>query len=236
MTVLDAVRSGQHIFRRVHRPRVQPPKASSGRWPPRPRPRLDAGTCHPPRLRSTFVPRSVSLLPAPLLDGCMTIETLVRQPSFADSCPVTDAVRALASASAEGRGAIFTRREVVEFMLDLVGYDARAPLHEMRALEPSFGNGDFLIPMIERLLVGWQAASGSVAQLARAVRGGLSFTAPRSRRHGTAWLPVLPRPGLALRTSRRSSVNGWSKGTIFCSTSTAASMSWSETRPISGRK
>lgn len=115
----------------------------------------------------------------------MTIETLVLQPFFTEFCPVTDAVRALASASAQDRGAIFTRREVVEFMLDLVGYDAHEPLHRMRALEPSFGHGDFLLPMIERLLSAWQAASGSVTELAGALRGVelhyASFEATRDR-------------------------------------------------------
>lgn len=115
----------------------------------------------------------------------MTIESYVIKRSFTDLCQVTDAVRTLSSASAEERGAIFTRREVVEFMLDLVGYDVRAPLHEMRALEPSFGNGDFLIPMIERLLTAWQAANGSLPELARALRGvelhQASFEATRER-------------------------------------------------------
>lgn len=59
---------------------------------------------------------------------------------------------------ADARGAIFTRREVVEFILNLVGYTEDQPLHEMRLLEPSFGGGDFLLPIIERLLSAWRAA------------------------------------------------------------------------------
>ena len=50
------------------------------------------------------------------------------------------------------RGAIFTRREVVEFMLDLAGYTPDRPLFEMSLLEPSFGDGDFLFPVVDRLL------------------------------------------------------------------------------------
>ena len=57
------------------------------------------------------------------------------------------------------RGAIFTRREVVDFILDLIGYTENQPLHEKRLLEPSFGGGDFLLPIIERLLGGWRAAT-----------------------------------------------------------------------------
>jgi hypothetical protein len=54
------------------------------------------------------------------------------------------------------RGAVFTRREVVDFILDLTGYTSDKPLHRMRALEPSFGEGDFLLPAIERLLDAWE--------------------------------------------------------------------------------
>jgi len=55
-------------------------------------------------------------------------------------------------ASVEERGAVFTRREVVEFILDLAGYTADRPLHLARLLEPSFGRGDFLLVVAERLL------------------------------------------------------------------------------------
>lgn len=61
------------------------------------------------------------------------------------------------NAEANTRGAIFTRREVVDFILDLVGYTKDQPLHNKRLLEPSFGGGDFLLPIIERLLVAWRA-------------------------------------------------------------------------------
>jgi hypothetical protein len=74
-------------------------------------------------------------------------------------CPVTEAVEALATAGGvDERGAIFTRREVVDFVLDLSGYTTDKPLHTLRLLEPSFGDGDFLIPAIERLLRAWKAA------------------------------------------------------------------------------
>lgn len=90
-------------------------------------------------------------LPAPL--------TSLRKPSLFGDCPVTVAVNALASAGIEQRGAVYTRREVVEFILDLAGYTADRPLTGMRLLEPSFGGGDFLVPAIDRLLAAW-AASG----------------------------------------------------------------------------
>ncbi|MCB0210575.1 MAG: Eco57I restriction-modification methylase domain-containing protein [Anaerolineae bacterium] len=57
----------------------------------------------------------------------------------------------------EARGAIFTRLEVVDFILDLVGYNTNQPLYQRRILEPSFGLGDFLLPIISRLLASWRA-------------------------------------------------------------------------------
>ncbi|MBK5293656.1 MAG: Eco57I restriction-modification methylase domain-containing protein [Acidobacteriia bacterium] len=77
------------------------------------------------------------------------------QPSFPSLCPVTAAIAELAHAGVEERGAIFTRREVVDFILDLVGYTADRPLHRLKLLEPSFGEGDFLLPAIERLVDAW---------------------------------------------------------------------------------
>ena len=73
------------------------------------------------------------------------------------------------------RGAVFTRREVAEFILDLVGYVASAPLPQRRILEPSFGAGDFLIPTLERLLLAWRLQGGNLeladSELADAIRG-----------------------------------------------------------------
>lgn len=60
-----------------------------------------------------------------------------------------------ARGSREERGAIFTRREIVDFILDLVGYTANHPLHQYRILEPSCGQGDFLVPIVERLLTSY---------------------------------------------------------------------------------
>ncbi|MDQ6965649.1 MAG: Eco57I restriction-modification methylase domain-containing protein [Mariprofundaceae bacterium] len=70
---------------------------------------------------------------------------------------VSNAIEHMASnSSAEARGAIFTRIEVVNFILDLVGYNADKPLYHQRILEPSFGNGDFLLPIVDRLLTSWE--------------------------------------------------------------------------------
>ena len=77
--------------------------------------------------------------------------SVARQLSFAEMCPVTDAVKMLADAGIEERGAIFTKQEVVDFILNLSGYTSDRPLFEYRLLESSFGDGDFLLPAIDRL-------------------------------------------------------------------------------------
>ena len=56
------------------------------------------------------------------------------------------------------RGAVFTRHEVVDFILDLVGYTEDKPLYRNRILEPSFGCGNFLLPIVDRLLKAWRKA------------------------------------------------------------------------------
>ncbi len=89
-------------------------------------------------------------------------------------CPITSATESLASGGGvEARGAIFTRSEVVDFILDLAGYTEDQPLHEMRLLEPSSGGGDFLLPVIRRLLHAWRAAKpggAALEELGNAIR------------------------------------------------------------------
>jgi hypothetical protein len=87
---------------------------------------------------------------------------------------VAAAIETLASRGGiEARGAIFTRPEVVDFILDLVGYTEDQPLHQKRLLEPSFGGGDFLLSVIGRLLAAWRVSNNSgsvVEQLGDAIR------------------------------------------------------------------
>lgn len=86
----------------------------------------------------------------------------------------SDAVNCFAEKSAGERGAVFTRQEVVEFILDLSGYTVTHPLHCFRVLEPSFGSGDFLIPIVERLLTAYKLhvpdSPGIVDDLSGAIR------------------------------------------------------------------
>jgi hypothetical protein len=101
-------------------------------------------------------------------------QTFALQPAFLGFCPVTEAVERLAAEGGiEERGAIYTRREVVDFMLDIVGYTSDQPLASYRFLEPSFGGGDFLLPALERLLVAAQRipTNERIAALEPAIRG-----------------------------------------------------------------
>jgi hypothetical protein len=85
------------------------------------------------------------------------------------SLALSAALNGLANAGAEERGAVYTRQEVVEFILDLVGFPPEQG--SFRILEPSFGGGDFLIPLVRRLLHGFGALEPSnLANLKSAVR------------------------------------------------------------------
>lgn len=67
-----------------------------------------------------------------------------------------DVERAVAKLSFAERdkshGSVYTKPEVVNFILDLVGYKAVQPLFRYRILEPSFGGGDFLLLIVNRLI------------------------------------------------------------------------------------
>ncbi|MEL7162427.1 MAG: Eco57I restriction-modification methylase domain-containing protein, partial [Bacteroidota bacterium] len=66
-----------------------------------------------------------------------------------------EAVVAMATASIDDRGAIFTKSCVVNFILDLVGYTIDQPLFQRSLLEPAAGTGAFFLPALDRLLEAW---------------------------------------------------------------------------------
>jgi len=90
------------------------------------------------------------------------IDQPLRQGFLPNMDPVDEALETLSVAGIEERGAVFTRREVVDFILDLVGYTTDRPLHKKRLLEPSFGHGDFLLAAVERLLAAWRSHAPGV--------------------------------------------------------------------------
>lgn len=134
----------------------------------------------------------------------MALATTAHRPVSTAECPVMAATEVLAAEGGiEARGAIFTRPEVVDFILDLVGYTEDQPLHEKRLLEPSFGGGDFLLPIIKRLLSAWRAArpnGSALDELADAIRAvELHHDTFRSTR--TAVVDFLKREGMAANTA-----------------------------------
>lgn len=138
-----------------------------------------------------------------------TNTNLAYQPSFFEPAHLTAAVEDMAAAGIEERGAVFTRPEVVEFILDLAGYNPDQPLHERRALEPSFGGGDFLLALASRLLISYRKHGGTdpAADLADAIRGvelhRHSFVTTTERLHN-----LLLAKGLAQREAS-ALVNAW---------------------------
>lgn len=68
---------------------------------------------------------------------------------------VQAALEAMAVDEQDARGAVYTTPAFAEAVLDLAGYVDAAPLARCSLLEPSFGNGAFLLPAVERLLASW---------------------------------------------------------------------------------
>jgi adenine-specific DNA-methyltransferase len=67
-------------------------------------------------------------------------------------------------------GEVFTRRWVVEVLLDLTGYIAVIDLGELCLVEPSCGTGAFLGPAVERLITSAQEHGRPLAGLGSAIR------------------------------------------------------------------
>ncbi|MET0752336.1 MAG: modification methylase PaeR7I, partial [Pyrinomonadaceae bacterium] len=61
-------------------------------------------------------------------------------------------IEQLSLSESKSRGAVFTRPEIVNLILDLVGYTTDKSLYLFGVLEPSFGNGSFIMPVIKRLI------------------------------------------------------------------------------------
>jgi adenine-specific DNA-methyltransferase len=75
-----------------------------------------------------------------------------------------------AAAAALNYGEIFTRRWVVEVLLDLTGYTANRDLGGLHLLEPSCGSGAFLKPALERLIASAKRYGRNLESLNEAIR------------------------------------------------------------------
>jgi adenine-specific DNA-methyltransferase len=68
-------------------------------------------------------------------------------------------------------GEVFTRRWVVELILNLVGYTADRDLAQLVAVEPACGTGAFLGPLVERLSESCHRHGRSITEALGALRG-----------------------------------------------------------------
>ncbi len=68
-------------------------------------------------------------------------------------------------------GEVFTRRWIVELMLDLVGYEADADLAHKVIVEPSCGCGAFLLPIVDRLIESCRRHDRPLGDAQDAIRG-----------------------------------------------------------------
>jgi len=117
---------------------------------------------------------------------------------------VAAAIDKLSVAGTESRGAISTRVEVVDFILDLVGYTSDKPLYQSRILEPSFGGGSFLLPIVGRLLTAWRAVKGTTGSALGDMGDAIhAVELHRETFHSTyaAVVTLLKREGLAVSTA-----------------------------------
>ena len=93
---------------------------------------------------------------------------LLQDELFASRFAPLDGLAFFSNASADSRGAVHTRPEVANFILDLAGWSLDYDLTRRRLLEPSAGEGDFLLPAVSRLLT--QARSRPAKDLLPCIR------------------------------------------------------------------
>lgn len=93
-------------------------------------------------------------------------------------------------------GEVFTRRWVVDLILDLVGYLPEKDLGSQVLIEPSCGTGAFLVPVVERLITSSADHGRDLRELGLAVRAFdlLDANAERARK---AVADLLTRHGLS---------------------------------------
>ena len=108
-----------------------------------------------------------------------------------------------AASATKSRGAVFTRQEVVDCILDLAGYTEDRPLYNLKLLEPSFGAGAFLLPVVDRLMKAWrnqQKSEAALEDLGNAIRAVELHQKTFNSTHA-ALVALLQRNGLSARTS-----------------------------------
>lgn len=87
-----------------------------------------------------------------------------------DETPEAERAGTIVVLEREPKGVVYTKPWVVELILDLAGYRPEADLADLHAVEPSAGEGAFLIPMIRRLLASLDAHGRPIEDAAGALR------------------------------------------------------------------
>ena len=90
-------------------------------------------------------PRMITTMSQAVTYARNVAHTLDTKPQYAPSSP------------AKPMGKVFTRRWIVDWILDLCGYSEDTELFDRVLVEPSCGTGAFLLPAIERLLASCRA-------------------------------------------------------------------------------
>lgn len=93
----------------------------------------------------------------------MSRATQLRLPRVGEQIPWT-------TEPAGDYGEVFTRRWVVELILDAVGYRADADLGRATIVEPACGRGAFILPIVQRLVDSCVAHGRTLADMGGAIR------------------------------------------------------------------
>jgi methylase of polypeptide subunit release factors len=75
-----------------------------------------------------------------------------------------------AASATQNPGEVFTRRWVVEILLDLTGYTTDRDLSQVNVIDPACGTGAFLTAAAERLIASAQGHGSDLASLGDAIR------------------------------------------------------------------
>lgn len=71
----------------------------------------------------------------------------------------------------ERNGVVYTKRWVVELMLDLSGYTPDRDLQSLTVVEPAVGDGGFMVPMVERLIASSKQLGRPIESAAKVIAG-----------------------------------------------------------------
>jgi hypothetical protein len=91
-------------------------------------------------------------------------QSLIPDDAYAESLAASKLV------SDQDYGAVFTRRWVVELILDLAGYTPERDLAAMRTIEPACGDGAFLGPIVDRLIESCRIHKRDIGDAAHVLR------------------------------------------------------------------